>query len=252
MRRPLFTLLIAVVLLVAPMSPTAAVTDGVPDGDGHPYVGFVFGLESEVSCSGWAISPYVFVAAAHCFPGPVEPVVVTFEPDLATAPMESYHFGFWYPHPGYDAATLAFDVAVIQFDDPVDLPRYASLPAEGFVDTLRNHQPVDLVGFGATDFPLGGPHPLEFGTERMQAESKTMNQHHAGADLWLRVMAIPGVGNGEGTGSYMIGDSGSPVLLGGTDIALGVHSWGPNAHAWTAAVRVDTAEVLGFINSFAR
>jgi secreted trypsin-like serine protease len=75
----------------------------------------------------------------------------------------------------------------------------------------------------------------------MQAESQLSNQNRFGADRWVFVMAIPGIGHGEGTGSYITGDSGSPVLLGGTDIALGVHSWGPNAHAWTAASRVDTA-----------
>jgi len=53
-------------------------------------------------------------------------------------------------------------------------------------------------------------------------------------------------------GGTAFGDSGGPNLLGGTDTILSVTSWGTNyqCSGVSYAQRVDTPDVLGWINSF--
>jgi len=63
--------LVAVVgLLLTVVSPASAITYGQPDGDAHPYVGFMISfVPSEpgwFSCSGTLLAPTVFLTAGHC------------------------------------------------------------------------------------------------------------------------------------------------------------------------------------------
>src|SRR6476619_8653980 len=68
---------------LAAASPAAAITNGAPDGNGHPNVG---GLVADhaysdgtwLYCSGTLISPTVFLTAAHCAEGGDDRVRVTF------------------------------------------------------------------------------------------------------------------------------------------------------------------------------
>src|SRR4029450_4903441 len=69
----------AMVIACLVASPTVAVTNGQPDGDGHPYVGvaiqFIPDMPGFVTvCSGSALSSTKFLTAAHCF-DPADPVL---------------------------------------------------------------------------------------------------------------------------------------------------------------------------------
>jgi hypothetical protein len=90
MRRRIGLAALVFATIFAISGPANAVIRGAPDGNRHPYVGLVF--DFIFACSGFAVSPTVFVTAAHCFdqPGDVQPpgatVYATFEPDPLSDP----------------------------------------------------------------------------------------------------------------------------------------------------------------------
>src|SRR5262249_52259115 len=127
----------------------SAIINGQPDGNGHPYVGIV--TNGPFVCSGAAISPRVFVTAAHCFDVPGEAVQVSFDPGGFTSGATVVS-GKWYPEPGFctrcDHGLPGFDtndVAVVVLDEAVSLPRYGQLPAEGSIDSLPKQTPLTVV-----------------------------------------------------------------------------------------------------------
>ena len=69
MRKSL-TAVVAVGVLLATTVPGLTVTNGVPDGNRHPYVGIALQPAAGGGffvCSGAALSPTTFLTAAHCF-----------------------------------------------------------------------------------------------------------------------------------------------------------------------------------------
>jgi len=61
----------------------SAITNGAPDGNGHPQVGALLAQQAYpdgtwAACSGTLIAPNVFLTAAHCDEG-VSRVAVTFD-----------------------------------------------------------------------------------------------------------------------------------------------------------------------------
>jgi len=233
-----------------------AITNGQPDGDTHPYVGAV--NNGVFFCSGAAISPNVFVTAAHCFSVPGEPVLVTFDPEPFSpgSPPPVYHGGTWYPHPdfclGCGPGVPGFDthdVAVVVFDEPVFLSEYAALPEEGLVDTLDMGTEVTAVGYGAQGIAIGGgpPQPIFF-RARYFAQSELIASRHKHSDEYIKLTANPA----KGKGGFCFGDSGGPNLLGETNTILAVTSYGNNIMCAGIGYsnRIDTDYALDFINSF--
>ena len=81
--RGVFLVAAAVVATVVFAGGAAAITYGVPDGDGHPEVGALLAQQAFSDgtweeCSGTLIAPRVFLTAAHCDEG-VSRVAVTFD-----------------------------------------------------------------------------------------------------------------------------------------------------------------------------
>jgi len=64
----------------------AAISDGAPDGNGHPYVGLMVAQTADGTplwrCSGTLISPTLFLTAGHCMEAPAAHVEIWFDADV--------------------------------------------------------------------------------------------------------------------------------------------------------------------------
>lgn len=255
MRGRLLLLLAAAVAAAAVTVPASAVVGGTPGGEGHPYVAFIRNAASVV-CSGAAVSPRIVVTAAHCFAFPTERVELTFASDRRAAAAD-FRPGTWVANPGWCpfcggglVGLDSGDVAVVVLDEPVELPRYAAMPAQGLVETLPSGTRVETLGYGVETFEVGGgrPRPARPSGLRMVAQSVLSPSESAFSDELLRLSA-----NGaRGKGGSCFGDSGGPNLLAGTDTILGVNAFVPNGgcNGVTYSSRADLADVLAFVASF--
>jgi hypothetical protein len=254
----LFSCLIAIGTTV----PVLTITNGQPDGNGHPYVGLAFqpipSMPGFVTiCSGSALSTTVFLTAAHCF-DPARPVSVTY----STNPLgggATIVQGTFVPHPdwclgcgpglpGFDSR----DVAVIVLSTPINPGEFVQLPTAGLVDTLPMRTPVSLVGYGVQVFERGGGPPAgDTNLQRYFAPALLIESNHSWSDQFIKLTANPA----QGKGGTCFGDSGGPnVLEGGgpgTDTVLAVNSFGTNANCAGVSYsnRIDIPDVLSFINS---
>lgn len=248
--RPLL-LLGAIVAVLAAAGPAQAITGGTPDGAQHPYVGLA--TNGEFICTVAAVSPTILVTAAHCFDFPVDGVGVTFSPDVFS-PGTSFLPGTWYADPLFCVACRpglvgldTHDLAVIELAVPAVLPRYASLPALGFVDSLPNKTPVTVVGYGVSGFARGGGTPQAvFTGVRMTAPAELVASKHEISDEFLKITANPS----KGSGGACFGDSGGPILIGDTMIAENSFVRNNNCAGVTYAYRLDTPAALGFIADY--
>jgi hypothetical protein len=271
MKRLSLVVLVATLFLLSVTSSTLAITNGVPDGDNHPYVGLlVFDVTNASGqqvpshrCSGALLSPTVVLTAGHCTDGTVA-ARVWFDANVQTnleypfSGATSYD-GTPYTYPdfcigcGNGLPGFAYrDIGVVVLSEPVptsDVSEYAELPTAGLVDTLRNKTAVDVVGYGVQEQIRGGGPPQWTGVRiRMYAPSQLVSGNFVHSDEFIRLSMNPG----GGKGGTCFGDSGGPDLLGGTDTVLGVNSYVTNSNCSGVGYssRVDIPEVLAWINSF--
>jgi secreted trypsin-like serine protease len=93
MRRSLIGAVAAATALVC-AGVAAGITNGEPDGSGHPYVGALLAQQAFSDgtweeCTGTLIAPRVFLTAEHCDEG-VSRVAVTFDSDYVASTGTTY------------------------------------------------------------------------------------------------------------------------------------------------------------------
>ncbi len=137
MRIKLLVLASVTVLMLLLVTPVAAITNGQPDGDRHPYVGLiVFDVEVDGvaqpshRCSGSLLSPTVVLTAGHCTAGTVAArvwfdEVVQGNPEYPFSGATSYD-GTPYTHPdfcigcGHGLPGFDYrDVGIVVLSEPV-------------------------------------------------------------------------------------------------------------------------------------
>jgi secreted trypsin-like serine protease len=238
MRLPL-RLLATFLALLASAAPAAAILNGTPDTE-HRYVGILFttiGGQRVPVCSGFLVAPRVFVTAAHCVDdlGSL-PAYVSFAQHF-TASSPVVH-GAAIPNPDFGApGDDTHDLALIRLDTAVTGRGYAELPSAGLLSSAGKKATLSVVGYGADGFVRGGGKPTpEFKLVRSMAESRVSKLEKAGFNVRM-------------ASGICFGDSGGPVLLGASDVVVGVNSFVNNGQcAGNAfAYRLDTAASLAFL-----
>jgi V8-like Glu-specific endopeptidase len=246
MRRTLFASIVFAVLAWA--APAAqAITNGVPDGNGHPNVGGLVAPEqypdgSWIYCSGTLISPTVFLTAAHCAEDG-ERVEVTFDPAYEDG--DRTYAGTFQADPAYSQTQSdPHDIAVVVLDKPVKGIEPATLPEADSLSGLSGAQSFTSVGYGAYEVTRGpGGRQFLYDDVRMVA-SGTLNAINP---AWLRISMNPATGNG-GT---CYGDSGGPNFLGDTDIVAAITITGDAVCQSTNVVyRLDTEAARAFLSQY--
>src|SRR3954470_7403535 len=108
---------VVAVCAVVLVAGAGAITNGVPDGNGHPWVGALlaqhaFSDGTWEECSGTLISPTVFLTAEHCDEG-VSRVAVTFDSSYDASTGKAY-WGTWHGNPLYNQSQNdPHDIAVV-------------------------------------------------------------------------------------------------------------------------------------------
>ncbi len=252
MRRPALALAVVAPALALALGagPAAAITNGSPDGGGHPNVG---GLVADqpysdgtwLYCSGTLISPTVFVTAAHCAEGGSDRVRVTFS--SAYRDGDTVYAGTFHADPAYEQAQSdPHDVAVIVLDKAVKGIAPAALPRAGSLGALPGTQQFTSVGYGAYDVVKAqgaGGHTFLYDDVRGVATG-TLN---AVNPAWLRISMNPSTGNG-GT---CYGDSGGPNFLGTSNVVAATTITGDSTcRSTNVDYRLDTPSARSFLTGY--
>jgi hypothetical protein len=250
MRRT-FAFGVAVVATLLLAAGADAITNGAPDGNGHPEVGALLAPQAYSdgtweACTGTLIAPRVFLTAAHCDLG-VSRVAVTFDASYVAATGTTY-WGTWHADPNYNhAQSNPQDVAVVVLDQPVTGISPARLPAAGSLSNLKLGTEFTSVGYGAQSVTIDHGPTFHYADIRYVATGglKALNPS------WLRNSMNPALGDG-GT---CYGDSGGPNFLGAggteTNIVAGTTITGDfMCRATNVDYRMDTPSARAFLGQY--
>jgi len=244
----------AAVLALASAGIAGAVTNGQPDGEGHPNVGALLAPQAYsdgtwASCTGTLVSQTVFLTAAHCDWG-LSRMAVTFD-SVYDAKTGKAYWGTWHADPQYSGAQGdPHDIAVVVLDKPIKSITPARLPAAGSLANLPANQGFTSVGYGAQAVTIDRGPTFHYADIRYVATSDTL---FAINDAWLRISMNPTLGDG-GT---CYGDSGGPNFLGAgtteTNIVAATTITGDfMCRATNVTYRLDTASARGFLGQYVR
>jgi len=229
-----------------------AITNGGPDGNGHPEVGALLAPHAYSDgtweeCTGTLISPTVFLTAAHCDEG-LARVAVTFDSSYDAATGKTY-WGTWHADPAFNQAqSNPHDVAVVVLDKAVKGITPARLPKLGQLDSLSVGDGITAVGYGAQSVTLGaGGANFHYADIRYVATGSV----NAMNGSWIRASMNPATGDG-GT---CYGDSGGPNFLGAgdseTNIVAGTTITGDFVcRATNVDYRMDTSSARAFLAAY--
>lgn len=267
MKKSVLSVLLVLVLLVSTFGIAYAITDGDPDGEGHPYVGLMVADDANGNplwrCSGTLISPTVFLTAGHCTEAPAARATIWFETDIQSNQVAlGYPFGgatsvdgTTFTHPQFNpAAFYLFDLGVVVLDDPFVMSEYGALPQLNQLDALKTKRGQQDVTFTAVGYGLQASFPDAAAWKesalkiRMVAYPKLLqiNVPGYGGDFSLLLS------NNHSTGGTCFGDSGGPNFVGDSNVVGGVTSFGKNGNcAGTGGVyRIDRADDLEWLATF--
>jgi len=269
-KRSVVAVALSVAAVFAP-STAQAITNGSPDGTGHPYVGAILADtrgtgEKRVLCTGSLVAPQKVVTAGHCaaalieFGIPLDQVWVSFDPEYRSGVSPIYHgsaaFAFDPSHPVKNeywwfqnqyGVSRPDDIGVVHLDvAPPITP--GKLPTAGLLDTLDlRNQTFTAVGYGATRVDeTKGFNSINPYSEPVIRNAGKPHRFHS-----LQAYSITYDQNAtKDFGGACYGDSGGPDLLGDSDVIVSMVSGGDSACRATAKdYRIDTDFARQFLAS---
>ena len=260
MKKRILLILLMLVLVLVLAIPAVAITDGEPDGEGHPYVGLAVFDNADGRpmwrCTGTLISPTLFLTAGHCTDGAAG-ATIWFESDVGAGyPGNGYPWsgstsveGTPYSHPSYNpSAFYLYDLGVVVLDEPVYMDEYGVLPEEGLFDelaTARGRQDVNItaVGYGLQYI---NPVFIEAQLVRMTAVLQLVDVNGTAGIPAGTSVSLSGDAARGGT---CFGDSGGPLFAGDSNVVAAVTSFGLNGNCAGigGGYRVDTADDLDWL-----
>jgi len=242
----------------------SAVTDGVPDGNRHPYVGLMVAQDASGNplwrCSGTLLSSTVFLTAGHCTESPAAHAEIWFDADVESGipangyPNHGQAGGKTYTHPDFNpGAFFLRDVGIVVLSKPYRTSQYGALPTLNQLDALATQRGQQDVTFTAVGYGLQESFP----------DAAAWKEHN----VRVRMLARPHLlqintgftgdqslllSNNANTGGTCFGDSGGPNFLGDSNIVAGVTSFGINGNcAGTGGVfRMDRSWSLNWVSGF--
>jgi len=253
--------LVAVVAAAVIALPASAITDGSPDGNGHPYVGLMVAQDADGNplwrCSGTLMSPTVFLTAGHCTEAPAAHAEIWFDADVQSGvPANGYPFtgevgGTTYTHPQYDPnAFYLHDLGVVVLDEPHAMGAYGALPELDQLDALKPGNVKKDVFFTAVGYGLQKAFP-DAASWKDQALKIRMvsNPRLIQINTGFTGDGSMVLSNNANTGGTCFGDSGGPNFLGDTNVVAGVTSFGknPTCGGQGGVYRVDRADDLDWL-----
>lgn len=290
MRRLLVSLVVSASLIAVAVAPATAITKTYVQDFVHPYVGLVGFYDADWNwghrCTGELLTPTVLLTAGHCTDNEAGGVMaharvwfqqdaganydpatrhdpVTGYPDsctgtggdqlgiLCATSHEMYNYGF----DAFAGFPNTRDVGIVILDQPILMPRYATLAGAQTLDPLlkaRGTQDTSFTvsGYGISFSAKQGAYAISY-RERLMADEKLVNLKSANNDGYN----IQLNGNGDDRGGTCSGDSGGPVFWPADgDQVVAVTSWGMSnagcrGDGWY--YRTDRQEVIDWINRVA-
>src|SRR5258705_11092931 len=171
MKRLKWAVVVLVVMIALVFAlPAAAITDGEPDGNGHPDVVLLLmdvGGQPAFRCSATMLTPTVVLTAGHCAgePGEFSGMRIFTESDVQNG-NNTYPFAGgpnsveaveWHSHPQFtEAQFFLHDVGIVILQSPgFDPGVFGTLPSVDQFDAFASSDPgkvlFDSVGYGLQD-----------------------------------------------------------------------------------------------------
>lgn len=255
-----FVVAFLLLALVAVVGTAAAVKNGEPDGNGHPYVGLMIGYDGSnqpvLQCSGTLLSPTIFLTSGHCIAPPAVKAKVWFESDVGSCIDATGHptgpcspiDGTLQLHPNYDPADFSrHDLGVVVLDTAQTLSTYGALPEEGVLDQAgkkrgQKEMTFTTVGYGVEQIR---PEVIIY-FERRVATPRLIQINNAYTGDYSMILS-----SNASTGGACLGDSGGPNFIGDSNVIGGVTSFSKNKNCGgtSGVYRLDTADDLNWLES---